>query len=36
VDGQGLSRDDAEAWLVTALVRALVDPKVDAADAVRD
>ena len=36
VDGQGLSRDDAEAWLATALARALLVPEVDAADAVGD
>jgi len=32
VDGQGLSWDDPEAWLVTALARALLVPEVDAAD----
>ena len=36
VDGQGLSWDDAEAWLVTALARALLVPEVDAADSFRD
>ena len=36
VDGQGLSWDDAEAWLVTALARALLVPEVDAAGSVGD
>jgi hypothetical protein len=36
VDGQRLSWDDSEAWLVTALSRALLDAEVDAAAAVED